>query len=296
MTMTPTTRPPNSGVCVGIVPAVTGTLGLAASEPPIASAGMIRKNRPISIARALGDRVPLGAGALVGERRAVVVGRRGEVVEHLGQAVGARAGDVSRRLAAPPTRRRRPAARTAWPGCTASRSFISAAWIFLPRYSGVRPTISPAMNTASRAIDQACPSGRRRRRPARPRRASCAASATIPPSGVNESCMQLTAPVDVPVVDAAHSPHAGGAEADLLALHVAARLRASRSTGRRRAAVRFGLPFCSANIVERREHDQDPRHHGEQHPGLRLVADQYAERRRRARTGSAGARRSRGSW
>ena len=26
-------------------------------------------------------------------------------------------------------------------------SFISAAWIFLPRYSGVRPTISPAMNT-----------------------------------------------------------------------------------------------------------------------------------------------------
>ena len=30
-------------------------------------------------------------------------------------------------------------------------SFISAAWIFLPRYSGVRPTISPAMNTDSRA-------------------------------------------------------------------------------------------------------------------------------------------------
>ena len=30
-------------------------------------------------------------------------------------------------------------------------SFISVAWIFLPRNSGVRPTISPAMNTASRA-------------------------------------------------------------------------------------------------------------------------------------------------
>ncbi len=26
-------------------------------------------------------------------------------------------------------------------------SFISPAWIFLPRYSGVRPTIRPAMNT-----------------------------------------------------------------------------------------------------------------------------------------------------
>ena len=28
-------------------------------------------------------------------------------------------------------------------------SLISCAWICLPRYSGVRPTISPAMNTAS---------------------------------------------------------------------------------------------------------------------------------------------------
>ena len=29
-----------------------------------------------------------------------------------------------------------------------------------------------------------------------------------PPSGVNESCMQLTAPVDVPVVAPANRPHA----------------------------------------------------------------------------------------
>ena len=28
----------------------------------------------------------------------------------------------------------------------------SRAWIFLPRYSGVRPTISPAMNTVSTTI------------------------------------------------------------------------------------------------------------------------------------------------
>jgi hypothetical protein len=27
--------------------------------------------------------------------------------------------------------------------------FTSYAWIFLPKYSGVRPTIRPAMNTAS---------------------------------------------------------------------------------------------------------------------------------------------------
>ena len=37
------------GVFVGIVPAVAGTFGLAASEPPIASAGMMVKKRPISI-------------------------------------------------------------------------------------------------------------------------------------------------------------------------------------------------------------------------------------------------------
>ena len=36
---------------VGIVPAVAGTLGLAASEPPIASTGMMVKNRAISIER-----------------------------------------------------------------------------------------------------------------------------------------------------------------------------------------------------------------------------------------------------
>ena len=30
-------------------------------------------------------------------------------------------------------------------------SFTSLAWIFLPRYSGVRPIISPPMNTAMTA-------------------------------------------------------------------------------------------------------------------------------------------------
>ena len=30
--------------------------------------------------------------------------------------------------------------------------WTSRAWIFLPRYSGVRPTMSPAMNTVSTTI------------------------------------------------------------------------------------------------------------------------------------------------
>ena len=51
MTIAPTTRPANSGESVGNVPAVTGTRCLRTSEPPMASAGMIRKKRPISIAR-----------------------------------------------------------------------------------------------------------------------------------------------------------------------------------------------------------------------------------------------------
>ena len=33
-------------------------------------------------------------------------------------------------------------------------SFTSLAWIFLPRYSGVRPTINPPMNTVMMAISK----------------------------------------------------------------------------------------------------------------------------------------------
>ena len=50
MTTTPSSRNPNSGLCVGSVPLVVGTFGLPASAPPTARAGMIRKNRPINMA------------------------------------------------------------------------------------------------------------------------------------------------------------------------------------------------------------------------------------------------------
>ena len=46
----------------------------------------------------------------------------------------------------------------------------------------------------------------------------------MPPSGVKLSWAALTAPVDVPVVDAANSPDDDGPEADLLALGVPAGL------------------------------------------------------------------------
>ena len=80
---TPTTSPPNSGPCVGNVPADSGTFGFAASEPASATAGMIRKNRPTSIATPI---APLNHGVSdtePGERRPVVVAARAEGVEHL---------------------------------------------------------------------------------------------------------------------------------------------------------------------------------------------------------------------
>ena len=75
MAITPASRAPNSALCVGMVPLVAGTFGLAASEPPMASTGMISEEAAHQHRDALRHRVPLRAGALVGERRAVVVGR-----------------------------------------------------------------------------------------------------------------------------------------------------------------------------------------------------------------------------
>ena len=49
-------------------------------------------------------------------------------------------------------------------------------------------------------------------------------SGTAPPPGVMLSWKQLTAPVDVPVVEAREEAASGRAEADLLAFHVAAAL------------------------------------------------------------------------
>src|ERR1039457_3003390 len=82
--------------------------------------------------------------------------------------------------------------------------FISVGRIFLPRYSGVRPTISPPTNTVTIA------STRMPYRPAPtpPRALSPRAMsnrAMPPPNGVNESWNEFTAPVDVTVVEAANS-------------------------------------------------------------------------------------------
>jgi len=82
--------------------------------------------------------------------------------------------------------------------------FISCASIFLPRYSGVRPTISPAMNTATMA--KASMPYRPEPTPPKITSPSCISHiGTMPPSGVNESCIALTEPFDAAVVAVAHN-------------------------------------------------------------------------------------------
>ena len=87
-----------------------------------------------------------------GEGAAVVVGRRGEGVEDLGQPVRAGVGQCGVELA---RLRQRSAGAEQHEGRHRQdrdrRRFTSLRPTFLPRYSGVRPTISPARNTAMTA-------------------------------------------------------------------------------------------------------------------------------------------------
>ena len=84
------------------------------------------------------------------ERAAVVVAGRRERVEDLGESVRAR---DSRRCSCPPAATLAMAVPTSTTSggisSTSDAIFISYASIFLPRYSGVRPTMRPAMNTAT---------------------------------------------------------------------------------------------------------------------------------------------------
>ena len=78
------------------------------------------------------------------EGRAVIGGGRGELVEHLRKTMGAGVADG---LEPPARRGEEPGGQRIMNGWTRRAiiaSFTSRAPIFLPRYSGVRPTIMPA--------------------------------------------------------------------------------------------------------------------------------------------------------
>ena len=80
----------------------------------------------------------------------------------------------------------------------------SWAWTFLPRYSGVRPTISPAMNT-DRMMKTRMPYIPAPTPPKITSPSMMLVSGTRPPSGVNESCQPLIAPQLASVVTVANS-------------------------------------------------------------------------------------------
>ena len=88
MTTVPTSRPTNSGPCVGSVPLVTGICFLAARLPAAASSGSRNRNRPIEHREAERQVVPGRVRGDAGERAAVVAGGAGVGVEDLAKPCG----------------------------------------------------------------------------------------------------------------------------------------------------------------------------------------------------------------
>ena len=100
--------------------------------------------------------------------------------------------------------------------------FTSLASIFLPTYSGVRPTIKPATKTA-RMTNSSMPYMPAPTPPTMISPSCMLISGIMPPSAVKESCMALTAPQEAAVVITANKRRGHDPEADLLALHIPAR-------------------------------------------------------------------------
>ncbi len=149
--------------------------------------------------------------------------------------------------------------------------FISLASIFLPRYSGVRPTISPATKTATTA-NMSMPY---RPAPTPPKTTSPSwmrNSGTRPPSGVKESCIELTAPHETAVVavaKSAESPRCRSAPPCLPCCRpAAARWRPGRRGARRAPGCRPAR--CATHRYEQRQEDDE--HRREDRPALARVA------------------------
>ena len=96
-----------------------------------------------------GDIIEKGVGAQPGEGTAIVVAGRGKSIQNLAKTMRARVktdrfGCRNDTAIAVPTFTSNGGIKT-----IKAAIFISKASIFFPRYSGVRPTISPATNTAT---------------------------------------------------------------------------------------------------------------------------------------------------
>src|SRR6516162_10233357 len=208
MRMTPMSMPTKSGLYVGMVPTLSGTVCCLASDPARPRAKTMGAKRATSMT------IPPTV------LYQVVFVVRPANAEPLLLAIEVNAYTISVRPCAPGLRidargtfspSERPAAISTADGVVRMYSaayFISVGRIFLPMYSGVRPTIRPPMNTVTTA---------RTRMPYRPAPTPPGTTSPIimlnrtvpPPNGVNESWNELTAPVDVTVVEAANKDDAG---------------------------------------------------------------------------------------
>src|SRR3984957_14113893 len=208
MRITPMSMPTNSGVLVSSVPALAGTGLCLASDPARPRAKISGANRPSSITTPPDiwyqvAAVPRPANAdpllLAIESNAYMIS-----VSPCGPGLKMGAWPFGVPIDSP-------AAVKITTGSVRKYSdayFISVGRIFLPMYSGVRPTISPATNTVTMARIKMpyMPA------PIPPGAISPSAmsnSAIPPPNGVSESWKQFTAPVEVTVVDDANNEHPG---------------------------------------------------------------------------------------
>src|SRR5262244_3213876 len=215
MRITPTTMPTNSGVRVSRVPALAGTGLCRASDPARPSAKISGANRPSSITtppsvwyQVAAVPRPANAEPLL---LAMDVNAYMTSVRPCGPGLKIGAWPMWVPIDSPAAVRM----STGVVRMYSAAYFISVGRIFLPMYSGVRPTIRPPTNTVMTAM---------MRMPYRPAPTPPGTispiimlnSATPPPNGVNESWNEFTAPVDVTVVDAANSDDAGMPNATFL--------------------------------------------------------------------------------
>src|ERR1700729_2642120 len=208
MRMTATSKPTNNGVLVSSVPALAGTGLCLASDPARPRAKISGANRPSSITtppdiwyQVAAVPRPANADPLL---LAIEVNAYMTSVSPCGP--GLKMGvwpclvpiDNAAKLRISTGRVRKYSAAY----------FISVGRIFLPRYSGVRPTISPPMNTVTMASTR-MPYMPAPMPPGAISPSAMSNSAMPPPNGVSESWKQFTAPVEVTVVEPANNEQAG---------------------------------------------------------------------------------------
>src|SRR5215470_7320325 len=199
--------PTNSGRCVGSVPADSGTGCWRPSEPARPSTSTIGRNRPSSIAspsamshQAVLTVMPANAEPLLFDAE---VNAYSTSEKPCGPTLSAVLWLPVAMAAAVPISTRVGVTRK-----YSDASLISRAPIFLPRYSGVRPTINPATNTVITASTR-MPYSPAPTPPGATSPSIILMIGSIPPSAVYESWNESTDPVEVSVVDAANVAESG---------------------------------------------------------------------------------------